>query len=214
MSARAHVGGELLNLTVELRRVRADVGDELGEGFGGNLLLQRLEFLVGEVFGLVRPIAVVERDRGEVLDRAELLQGFVKRLALVRLAGADKQPHAVPAEGLQLRREFRERLRHRGGRRRAVVTEEAAILEPHDLAAAEERECLERLAEFSECLERLTAVADGGVNCLVVHAADLAAPLVEELPRALLHREVLIAVQEGDGRGRGGLGRCGHRWRK
>ena len=35
----------------------------------------------------------------------------------------------------------------------------------------------------------------------MVHPPDLAAPFVEELPRALLHREILVPVEEGDGGG-------------
>jgi hypothetical protein len=74
---------------------------------------------------------------------------------------------------------------------------------------------LQSFAQSGESAERLTAVGDGGVNDLMVHATQFFGPLLIHLAGALFNREFVFAKDEQDASvgfcGRGGLGRGRHR---
>ena len=79
--------------------------------------------------------------------------------------------------------------------------EEIAVLEPDDFAAAEERQGLQGFPQLGQGLERFAAVGDGGVNDLVVHAAQFLGPLQVDLLGALLDGEIIFAADQHQGSG-------------
>src|SRR6185312_17374233 len=136
------------------------------------------------------------------------IERFVKDFAFVDFGGADDETHALPGKILQLLRDFRQRFGDGRGGTGAIVGEEIAVLEPDGFAAAEEGQGLERFAEFGESFESFAAIADGGVDDLMVHAAEFFGPLLIHLPGALFDGEFVLAKDEQYRSG--GLGGGGH----
>ena len=106
----------------------------------------------GPGLGLVGPVPVIHGPAGEAFDRADLVEGFVKDLALVHFAGADEQADVLPGKLLQFLRQRGQRFGDGLGGGGPFVAEEIAVLEPDDLAAAEEGQGLEGLAQSARAL--------------------------------------------------------------
>ena len=201
--AVAKVERELFGLVGERAEVGADAADEFGERVVGDLLAGGAELAQRLGFDAVGPILFVGQ-RTEELDGAEFFQSLEERAPLVRFAGGDQQPDAVPAERLEFAGKFTERFGDGGGLAGAVVAEEVAVAEPDELGAAEEGQRLERLAQPGEPLEGLIHVAGAGLDELVVHGVGASAPLVPKLAGTLLDGEFVVAADEHERRGAGG----------
>src|SRR5262249_14558856 len=105
------------------------------------------------------------------------------------------------------------------GRRgcRALVAQEAAILEPDGFGGAKEWEGVQRFLKPGDGAEGFVHIVDARVDRLMVHAAQLLAPLLEKLAGAVFDGEVVGAANQthrwsGAGVSRGGLTlfRCRH----
>ena len=55
---------------------------------------------------------------------------------------------------------------------------------------------MQGFAEFAERIQGVAAVADAGLNNLMIHAAKFLRPLLENLTSALLYRKVIVAADE------------------
>ena len=85
-----HFGGEEAGLG-------AGEGDQLGEGFVGDVLPGVAQGAADQGGSLVVPLVRVVRPAGEDFHRADFFQGFVKGLSFVHLAGADEQADVSPS---------------------------------------------------------------------------------------------------------------------
>ena len=203
----AAVAGEqaqLFHLVVELARMGADAADQFRQRFPGYFLLAQADGRAGRDFRPFRPVAVIHRPAGKGFDRPDFIERFEKGFALVHLARADEQAHALPGKLFQFLGQFVQCFRDGLRRRGAFVAEKIAVAQPDDLAGAKKRQRLQRFAQAGEGGERLAAVGPGGLDGFVVHASQLVAPLLVQLFGAGLDGEFVVAANKGKRWGFGG----------
>ena len=136
----------------------------------------------------------------KALHRAELVERLVKNLSLVHLAGADEQADVLPGKFFQLLRQVPPSVSVTAcGRGGAVVAEKIAILQPDDLAAAEEGQGLQRFAQFGQGLQRSPLLATAASMISWSMPPSSSDPLLIDLPGALFDGEFVIAADERDG---------------
>jgi len=197
--ASGGVERELLDFLRQLAQVGAHRRHQFAESFIRHLLPARPQFASDESLRPIRPVLVVGGQSGEVLDGPEFLDGFREGFPAVDFSGGDEQANVVPREALEFLGQVVQGHGDGLGAGDAFVSQEIALAQPDDFAAAEEGEGLERLAESGQGPQRLLAVRDRGVNGLMVHPANLLAPVRIQLPTPLLHGEIVLAAHEHQG---------------